>query len=109
MPKIDKKINKLIKAQHLCETVHAQTQALAATCQLAAELQTNLSALAAFYEKEWRHLREDPDLNEAALERLSDASSGTTYSVLGEDTIWNLLYEAEQTQRQLLKTLAQSL
>ena len=104
---LQEQLQRLLAMQALCDRVQGSTRELEAMVQKIAVFQKESIALQDFYQHEWHAFAADERMSEADHNEVQGAAAG--YSVLGQDTIWNVLEQARAVQVQLIRQLVQSL
>lgn len=99
----------LKQAQQLCDALQDQVTELEPVLALVASIQEKQAELESFYTQRWLEICESPELTDEDREALMFDAEPGKYSVLGEDTIWDVLMASAETQKQLLKELARGL
>ena len=105
-------LNRLIEMQQLNDDIQAQTQQLKIMLEQIKQLQKQHARLDEFYQKEHQSLclaYQNGDISEQDLDYVNEQAKTKGYFVLSEDGIWNVLIDAEQTQRALIKQLVNAL
>ena len=105
----DTDLNKLLAMQGLCDRIIDQTEALGSTDKVIRSLNKDLRELEMLYEKDWLALADDQRLSEDDQRVLAAAVPKGRYSVLDQDTIWNVLQDAYRLQIALTKLLVKHL
>lgn len=89
------------RMQQLYEAAQQDNEMLASLCSRFNQMQQRMEKLKDFYQTDWLKGSEALGENHAARERLHQQVGAGYYSILGEDTIWNLLSEREELFRTL--------
>lgn len=96
---------KLTDIQQRYEQLHDDIQTLQELNQRLPQIRQRMSELLSYYQNEWmidvEQLEQTPDLER----RLYDLASEGHYSVLGQDTIWNLLDDTQRESKAMIKNL----
>lgn len=94
----DEILKELAWAQEVCGTINDQSAVIERAVSVAAELQGRVKALESFYQNRWLEICEDPGLTDEDRDSLIFRARPGSYSVLGEDTIWDALQAARRVQ-----------
>ena len=102
MNKLEKKLNDI--QQHY-EQLHNDIQALQELNQRLPDIRQRMSELLSYYQNDWmldvEKIEQQPDL----ARRIDESVTEGHYSVLGQDTIWNLLDDAQRESKEMIKHL----
>ncbi|UJF24367.1 DUF4298 domain-containing protein [Suttonella sp. R2A3] len=105
----DQAFNTLLEMQRLYTELTQDAVELRAFVETLERIDQRYQALSTFYQDHWLALVESDCLSEAQQHALDEAVAPNTYSILGEDTIWNTISEIHQNYLTLLKSLAQKI
>lgn len=100
---------RLREMQTLCTQLEADVQQLAAFGKSLAAIDQRYKALATLYQAHWLRLSESKALSKAQCQQIEDMVAKGSYSVLGQDTIWNALSDTRAEYLRLLKSLAEKI
>ena len=96
---------KLTEMQSLCEQLEHNLQTLQTLNQNLPKIITQMKRLRELYQSDWLEAVDELKTDEVAWERVYQLASEGHYSVLGEDTIWDVLTETDKESKQLLHQL----
>ncbi|MDO5650802.1 MAG: DUF4298 domain-containing protein [Moraxella sp.] len=109
MPVSESELNKLISMQQLNDQISTYTLQMQQMMDTLQTMQQACDELTAFYTDEWIELYDQVENDLDVNTKLNAAKAKHAYSILGQDTIWNTLEEAQDTKIDLLKLLANNL
>lgn len=99
----------LLDMQQLCTALEEDARQINAFADVLSAIEQRQQRLSALYQADWLRLVEETSLTDAQQKRLDDALSQDSYSILGQDTIWNALSDIREGYILLLKSLAEKL
>lgn len=96
---------KLTDIQQRYEQLRTDIDALTELNQRLPEIRQRMTELLNYYHNDWmldvEKIEQQPDL----ARRIDAAATAGHYSVLGQDTIWNLLEDTQQESKAMIKHL----
>ncbi len=102
MPHLEEKLTKI---QQNYEQLQSEIQALQELNQRLPDIHKRLSELFNYYQNDWMLDIEQVETNPELAKRLMERVSEGHYSILGQDTIWNLLDDTQRESKEMIKHL----
>ena len=99
----------LQQMQTLCTELEADVKQLRQLGKLLNRMDERYKQLPAIYQAHWMALTESEDLDDSQRQQIKAMVAKGSYSILGEDTIWNVLGDTNQEYVRLLKALARKI
>lgn len=99
----------LQEMQQLCTEVEQDVEKIAAFTQHLEAAHRRYQALSALYHNHWQRLTETEAISDTQKQQIESMVAAGSYSVFGQDTVWNALSDLHLEYIKLLKTLAQKI
>lgn len=109
MPLSQKDLSTLQEMQTLCSELEADLTQMVAFKRYLGEVEVRHQKLSTLYESQWQRLTESEQLSAEEQAVIESMVREGHYSILGQDTIWNALYDTKAQYVELLKALAEKL
>ena len=98
-------VEKLIEMQTLCHQVEEDANKISEFITFIQEANKRRKMLADFYQNGWMFYFEDEENQDKWDKALEAHIVKGSYSILGEDTIWDALFDGRMEILELLKTI----